>query len=289
MARGAGAGWLAALLLCLPVAVRCDTPARRIVSLAPHLTELVYSLGAGDRLVGTVAHSDFPEAARELPRVGDAFRLDFERIAVLRPDLVLAWEGGNPAALVSRLQRLGFRVERFATREPEDVALNLKRLGALTGRGEVAAEVAGAYLEGLEALRVEHLHRPRLAVFYQVAHEPLYTVGGGHYISRLLELCGGRNVFAALTQLAPVVSLEAILDADPELIVAGARDLEELRRQWSAWPGLAAVRWGNLAVVDPDLTGRASTRLLAGAVALCAAVDAARNRRPHSSSGSSSR
>ncbi len=204
-----------------------EQSARRIVSLAPHLTELVFSAGVGQRLVGVVSFSDYPPAARELPRIGDAFQVDYEAIVGLRPDLVLAWAGGNPAQVIERLRGLGLNVETFAPLRLEDIAAHLRRIGKLAGEPRQANAVADEYLQTLAGLRSDYAARDPVRVFYQISFEPLYTVGGRSYITQMIELCGGRNVFAGLRELAAVVGLEAVLERDPELIVAGLDSREQ--------------------------------------------------------------
>lgn len=276
--------WLVLTAVGLSQAVADTRPqgtpssAPRIVSLAPALTELAYAAGAGDRLVAAVAYSDYPEAARELPRIGDAFHVDYERLAELQPDRILAWEGGNPASMLERLESLGYTVDRFSPRTLEDVAEHLTRIGRIAGSDDVAGRVAANYLAGLGRLRSDFSGLATVSVFYQISFWPLYTVGGDHYISQMIDLCGGRNVFEDLEVLAAVVDLEAVLAREPQLILGGALEEEELRGQWRQWPLLRAVRDDNLAVVDPDLTARASVRLLEGARAICRAVDRVRRK-----------
>lgn len=269
-------GTLVLLFLAGSAAASDPPPAQRIVSLAPHLTELVFSAGAGERLVGVVSYSDYPPAARELPRVGDAFSVDFETVVALRPDLVLAWEGGNPGPIIERLRSLGLQVETFAPVQLDDVARHLRRIGVLTGNEPEADRAAGEYLRTLDRLRTRYSGRRPVRVFYQVSSEPLYTVGGRSYINQIIDLCGGRNIFAGLEELAAVVSLEAVLTRDPELIIAGTSSVGALSDQWARWPRVSAVAAGNLEVVDSSLTARASVRLMDGASKVCEALESAR-------------
>jgi iron complex transport system substrate-binding protein len=199
--------------LCLPA------PARRIVSLSPHLTELVFAAGAGASLVGAAEHSDYPEAARHIARIGRSDRLDLERILVLKPDLVLAWTGGNPARQIRQLEELGLLVLHDNPRKLPDVARSLRRLGLLSGTEQIADAGALRYEQTLQGLRQQTAGAARLSVFYQVWDRPLYTVSGSHWISDVIDLCGGSNIFVQLSELAPTVSLEAVLAADPDVIL----------------------------------------------------------------------
>ena len=256
-------------------------PARRIVSLAPHATEMLFAAGAGDYLVGTVAYSDYPEAAKRIPRVGGYTSLDLEAVVALRPDLIVAWKSGNTAHQVERLRGLGFSVYVTEPRHIEDVPSNIERLGQLVGTAAVAQKAAAAFRARHDALRRRYGGRPLVNVFYQIWDRPLMTVNGEHLISNVLRLCGGRNVFASLSMLAPKVDIEAVLAADPEAIVASG--MGEARPEWlddwRRWQHLRAVRNDNLFFVPPELIQRHTPRILDGAERLCAAFDEARARR----------
>jgi len=254
-------------------------PAQRIVTLAPHLAELVYAAGAGDRLAGTVEWSDYPPAAQQLPRVGDAFRVDLESLAIRRPDLLLAWRGGNPDHLLEQLEDRGYRVVALAPERLDDIALHLETIGRLAGTPEPAAEAAARYRAELAALRAAQAGKRQLRVFYQVSWRPLYTVGGRQLISEVIALCGGRNVFEDLGALAPAVGIEAVIARNPEVILAASAQRGELQ-QWRRWPTIEAVAQGQLHAVDGDLVVRASPRILGGIRQVCAALDTARAELP---------
>ena len=255
-------------------------PARRIVTLAPHLTELMYAAGAGDRLVGTVAYSDFPVAAQRVPRVGDARALDLERLVALQPDLVVVWLGGTPQPQLDVLAGLGLRLYYQAPRNLAHIAETLERFGVLAGTAEVAQPAAARFRARLAALAEPHRGQRAVSVFHQVWDRPLMTVGGAHPISEVIALCGGRNVFAGLGALAPVVSIEAVLEADPEVIgsAGDSGPREAGLGAWLDWPRLRAVAGGQLYVIPPDLISQAVPRVLDGAEQMCAALDRARAR-----------
>jgi len=262
--------------------VRLIAPARRIVTLAPHATELLYAAGAGDRLVGTVEYSDYPPAAKKVPRVGSYDRFDLEAISALRPDLVIAWESGNPAAQVAKLKALGLTVYSTQPNRLEDVAGQLERYGRLAGSAAAADAAAAQFRQRLEQLRRTYAGKPPVRVFYQIWINPLMTVGGPQIISDAIRLCRGENVFGHLPQMAPTVSVEAVLAADPEAIVAtGMGDARpEWLDDWNKWPRMTAVRRGNLFHINPDLMQRHTPRILDGAERLCADLEIARGRRP---------
>src|SRR3990172_3636909 len=256
-------------------------PARRIISLAPHVTELLYAAGAGGYVVGAVDYRDYPEAAKRIPRVGGYTGLDLEAIVALRPDLIIAWQSRNPPSQVERLRALGLAVYVSEPRHIEDVATNIERLGRLAGTADAALRAARAFRQRHEALRRRYAARPAVTVFYQIWDRPLMTVNGKQLISDVIHLCGGRNVFADLPILAPTVDVEAVLAADPEAIVASGAGAArpEWFDAWRRWPQLRAVRRDNLFVVPPDVLQRHGPRILDGAEHLCADLETARRRR----------
>ncbi len=265
--------------LLLP-SLAANAAAERIISLAPHLTELAYAAGAGDRLVGAVSYSDFPAEAKELPVVGGYNRPDIEAILALRPDLVLAWHSGNPPVLLERLEELGIRVEVSEPREPADIPRLLRRIGELAGSTESAETAARAFEERLEGLRERYAGARPVSVFYQIWNRPLMSINGEHLISRVIELCGGSNPFAELSTLAPQLDLEAVLLADPEAIVAGGMGEErpEWLDEWRDYPRLRAVKNDHLFFIPPSLLQRHGPRILDGAERLCAQLQRVREQ-----------
>lgn len=273
--------WLA-LLACLglaggasPAAAADPAPAQRIVTLAPHLAELVHAAGAGDRLVGVSDWSDYPPGVEALPRVGSAVQVDLETLVQLAPDLVLGWQGGNPARVLRQVEEQGFRLVTFGVETLEDIGAQVEAIGRLAGTTGTAAAAAARFDAELAALRAGQAGKAELRVFYQVSWRPLYTIGGRQVISQVISLCRGRNVFGDQATLAPAVGLEAVVARDPEVILASARQAAELA-EWRSWPGLAAVAGGHLYTVPGDLLARPSPRILDGARAVCAALDRAR-------------
>lgn len=261
--------------------VRLKAPPKRIVALAPHLAESLYAAGAGDRLVGAVDYSDYPPEAKKLPRVGGYSRIDLEAVAALKPDLVLAWESGNNMPQVEKLKALGLTVYVSQPNRMENIADQLERLGQLAGTEGTAKAAADTFRKRLETLRSTYASKPKVRVFYHIWKAPLMTVGGPQIISDAIRLCGGENVFGKLNQMAPTVSVEAVLEADPEAIVAtGMGDARpEWLHDWDKWPRLSAVKYGNLFHINPDIMQRHTPRILDGTEKLCVYLDQARNRR----------
>lgn len=261
--------------------LRLPGPAARIVSLAPHVTELLYAAGAGAHVVGAVEYSDYPEAARKLPRVGGYSNIDLEAVAALKPDLVIAWQSGNRSAHLDRLAALGIPVFVNEPRNLGDVARTLETFGRLAGTEATAHAAAERFRAHRATLAARYGHRPPVTVFYQIWERPLMTINDHHLISDVIRLCGGRNVFGDLAQLAPAISVEGVLAADPEVIVASG--MGEARPdwldRWKRWPRLAATAANNLYFIPPELIQRHSPRILEGADRLCAFLEEAREKR----------
>jgi iron complex transport system substrate-binding protein len=232
-------------------------------------------------LVGAVEYSDYPEAAKQLPRIGGYSRLDLEAIAALKPDLAVGWASGNSPAHIEKLRALGIPVYLAQPERIDDVAANLERYGELAGTQDAARAAAAGFRNRLAELRTQYGARPKVRTFYQIWKQPLMTVGGPQVISDAIRLCGGENVFGELKLLAPKVSIEAVLAADPEAIVASG--MGEARPEWlddwRQWKTMAAVRRDNLFFIPPDIIQRHTPRLVEGAARLCAHLEAARKRR----------
>lgn len=262
--------------------VRLPAPARRIVSLAPHITELVYAAGAGERLVGAVDYSNYPPQAAALPRVGSYAAVDLEAVLALKPDLVIAWKTGNADPQYERIIRLGIPVFVSEPRRLDDVAISLSHMGRLAGTSTAAEAAAAAFRTRRDALAARYAGRAPVKVFYEIWHQPLMTVNGQHLISDVMALCGGRNVFASVSTLAPAVSEEAVLAAAPQAIVASGMDAArpEWLDAWRRWRSLPAVARDNLFFIPPELLQRHTPRILDGAQRLCEQLDQARRRPP---------
>ncbi len=262
--------------------LRLARPAERIVALAPHITEVLYSAGAGEKIVGTVDYSDYPPAARQIPRVGGYSRIDLEAVLALQPDLVIAWESGNNMAQVEKLRKLGIAVYISQPNNLSDVARQIERYGQLAGSEAIARPVAQDFRQRLAALQAAYQDKPKVRTFYQIWKTPLMTVGKTQIISDAIRLCGGENIFGSLPAMAPRVSLEAVVAANPEAIIATGKG--GIRPQWlddwSKWSAMTAVVRDNLFYIDPDIMQRHTARILDGTQRLCEHLDTARRRRP---------
>ncbi|MFT6593437.1 MAG: iron complex transport system substrate-binding protein [Zhongshania sp.] len=261
--------------LCLPKA------AQRIIALSPGATELVYAAGAGDKLVAAVSFSDYPDAAKKLPRVGSYNRFDQEAILALKPDLLIGWLSGNPREQLSQLQSLGMPIYYSELRAFEDVASSLERFGILAGTADVANAAAATFRIGVDNLRARYSDAAPVSVFQQIWINPLMTVNNEHIISEATRICGGVNVFGDLPNLTARIDNEAVLAANPEAIIAGGMGEEnhDWLKDWRRFSGLTAVRRNNLFFIPPSTIQRPTPRLLQGTTMLCEHLDTARGRR----------
>jgi iron complex transport system substrate-binding protein len=256
--------------------------APRIVSLSPHITELLFAAGAGARIVGVDDASDYPPAARQIPRLGEVAALDVEGLLRLAPSLVIIWETGTPPRVRSELERLHLQVLATEQRKLDDIGQVLLEFGRLAGTSAAADDAARRYRADLAELRTRYAGRARLKVFYQVWDRPLYTLSGEHVVSEMISLCGGDNIFADVTQLAPIVDREAVLARNPTVILISATgpDGERQIADWNRFPNLKAVRDQHVFAVNPSLMGRMAPRILDGVREVCSALDKARAGRP---------
>lgn len=257
-------------------AVSLDKPAQRIIALAPHIVENLYSIGAENRIVGAVQYSDYPESAGQIPRVGGVGAMSLERIVALQPDLVILWGSGTPIGLRSGIERLGLSYFVDEVRSLTDLDHSFLALGALTGHRPEAAQVSAQLQSSLDKIsfntRSKILGEPP-AVFLQLWDQPLQSIGKEHLLNEVIERCGGRSITDDIAGLAPLVSMESVLAQDPALII-----VENLQQSlhWNSYPQLQAMQNDNIAVVDPDLLHRPTLRLLQGMQIICERVNASR-------------
>lgn len=264
--------------------VHLAKPAQRIISLSPHITENLFAAGADDLLVGTVEYSDYPTAAKQIPLVGGYNQLDIEGIVALQPDLIIAWHSGNPLAQVERLAGLGIPVYYTEPRSFAAVSHELRQFGRLTGREASAEQAAVAFEQGAVQLKARYAQQREVRVFYQVWEQPLITLNGEHLISQGIALCGGVNVFADLEQLVPVISREAVLEKDPEVIMGGGVNEGEGEldpawlNNWKRFNSMQAVKANKLYFIPPSLIQRPTPRFLQGTQIMCEKLQQARNQ-----------
>ena len=262
------------LLSCPIVSAEVVTPpARRIISLTPHITELLFAIGAGKQIVGTVEHSDFPQRARHVRRVGNHQSIDFEAALELNPDLILAWKEGTPKLLVEQLQRLGFRVEYISSARLSDIAKQIFQLGKLSGKDERADEVARHFQRLLNEMKAPEGKTP-VKVYFQIWDRPIITVNGNHYINDVIRWCGGENIFSDLIVPDPKVGRESVIKRNPEVIFVNGKGAKfsQWLNEWRKWPQIKAVKNNRLHMIKSHTISRPTPRILMGVKKICGSI-----------------
>ncbi|MBU2223030.1 MAG: cobalamin-binding protein [Gammaproteobacteria bacterium] len=242
----------------------------RLVVLAPNLVELIYSLGGGAQIVATTDHADYPAAALSIPRVGNYVGIQLEKVLALKPDAVLVWETGTPAADILKMQQLGLKVVSFKTTQLEDIADQLRQLGVLVQQQAKAEELASAYLQRLTDLRQQYQSETAVSVFYELWDNPLSTISRDAWPQQHLKVCGATNIFENASAAYPQVGLEQVIAADPAIIIQPiSKNEPRTLVQWQRWPELKAIKNNQIIQPDSDLLHRATLRTLDGVASLC--------------------
>ena len=256
-------------------------PAQRVIGMSPHVVENIYSAGAAQRLIAVMSYSNFPEAALQLPVVGDYNRTNYELITELKPDLIVVWNSGRYLDVVKKLRSLGFQVYVDEPHKLEDVARSIRDMGKLMGTEEISVAAAEQYMQRLVKMRKQYSQRSVMSVLYQVQMNPLQTLNGDHIISDVIDLCGGQNIFANEKALSPKINIEAVIANNPEVIIGGglAAEQSEWLAAWKHWPVIEAVKQQQVYAITPDIISRHTVRLLDGAHLMCEYLDKARLNR----------
>lgn len=268
---------------CFALTVKDDTsvpvylskPATRIISLAPDITEILFALGAEKQVVGVISDSNYPEAAKKIPIVGAIGGLDIERMVALKPDLIITWDKSFARQLSILQSKFGVAIYTTKPKQLEDIALTMKNLGALTGNVETARLKAQLYLQALNQLASKYQHQKPINVFYQIGNYSLLTINKESWINQAIELCGGRNVFAKARFAVPEISWEALLVANPQVIITDTTQ-RDWKDRWQKWRSIDAVKRNQLYAIDPDYIDRAGPRLILGVNQLCQSLEKAR-------------
>lgn len=261
--------------------VTLQKPAQRVIAIAPHITELLFAAGGGEKIIGVVNYSDYPEAAKNIAHIGDNSRLDMERVVALKPDLFVVWKDGCSPLQVEQLKKLGVPIFYSEPHKLDDIPSSLTRLGQLLGTGQTAEQAAANLRQRLAALAKDYSQRPPVRVFYQVWDKPLYTLNGKHIVSDAITLCGGENIFARAKVIAPNIDVEAVLQENPEAIIGTAETnpADGGVDMWKRYPSLTAVINSNLFLLNGDHLNRAGPRMIDGTAALCEKLEQARINR----------
>ena len=243
-------------------------PPRRIVSLAPNITEILFSLGLDEEIVGVSIHCNFPEKAKNKPRVGSYINLDYEKITSLKPDLIIATGAGNTRDMVDRLEKLGFPTYVLFPRNFDDILRSIGHIGEVVNR-EREARVINKEMRKRKQ-RVVEITRglPRPKVFIQIGDVPLVTVGKGSFTDDLIRLAGGENIAGKEKEVYPRFGMEEVLKRSPEVIVISSMnpqgDYQKILQGWTRWKTIPAVKNGRLHLIDSDLLDRPSPRIIEG-------------------------
>ena len=258
--------------------IRLEKPAERIISLAPSVTELLFAIGAGSQVVGVIEYSDFPPEAKTLQVVGRFDLLDIEKILELDPDLIIGWKSGNPRTSIEQLKRLGLSVYLVELNDLPSISTQMESLSKLAGTTIEAKEAINHFNQTYESLVTQYSNRESVRTFYQVWEAPIITTGGKELMNDIIELCSGENIFNAIDQIAPKVSLEAVIIANPEVIIGSGVGLTrpEWLNDWESWPSLKAVSEEHVYFIPPDLVQRQTPRTLIGAKQMCEHIAKAR-------------
>ena len=253
--------------------------AQRIISLSPNTTEILFHIGAGEKIVGADEYSNYPQAANKIVRVNNHAAANYELILSLKPDLVIAWQSGNGEKIISRIRELNIPVFVVETASLEDIPDLYRRLGQLSGYADQANTQAEKFSQRLNQLRKSFSSKKDIRVFYQIWNEPLMTLNGDHMVTDMIELCGGINVFSDAAALVPYINIESVVAANPQIIISGGNNKTDLLDSgfWRKWSGISAVKNQHLYAIPSDLLQRHSDRILDGTGLMCEYIDLVRS------------
>jgi iron complex transport system substrate-binding protein len=257
-----------------------ERPAERIISLSPHITELLFSAGAGGKIVATDSGSNFPDAALKIKKIGNPGQLDYETILALKPDLVVGWLSGNRAETISRLKKLGLNVFLSEPQKLADIATNIRRLGRLAGTSKFAEKSASRFISRLNKIERDYRDKKPVSVFYLLWHKPMLTINRTHIINDVLGHCGGENVFSELPAYTPSIDLESVMLANPEVILTAAKGNKRpaWMDTWKKWQQITAVKNNHLFWLNPDWIHRQTPRMLNAVEKVCNYLDKVRQK-----------
>ena len=260
---------------------------QRIITVAPHLSEMVDAAGGVERLIGVSAYSNFPESVKKLPITSDSRSVDLERMKQLKPDLIIYWRGGMPETQIESIKKTfsstgnkGQAATQIISVEPKrliDIAKDIEAIGKVLGTQAIANKNAKEFSAQIAALKSKYQssNKRKVRVFYQVWSQPLMTLNQDHLIADIIQVCGGEQLFAKEKLLVPTVSREAVVEANPEIIFT-ATDSSSMKVDWSMWtsiPQLAASKNQALIALDGDMISRPSPRIIEGANKICSEID----------------
>jgi iron complex transport system substrate-binding protein len=258
--------------------VRLQAPAKRIIALAPHIVENLYSAGAGQAIVGVVEYCDYPEEAKSIAKVGAISAFSFESMVALKPDLVIVWESAGAEKLLNKLEAFGIPIYVSDPKSLKDISRSIRDYGRLAGTSEKAEVIAEKFDRDLDELEMRYASRLKRSVLYEVWHQPLQTINDDHIISDVIRLCGGKNIFGDAVIIAPKIGMESVVARDPDLIITSGIANKEPAwlNGWEKWPNLKAVSNGHVYAIPADLIQRHTVRILEGAALMCEQLERTR-------------
>lgn len=245
-----------------------NKPAQRIISLAPHISEILFYIEQGEKIVGTDIKSDFPDAAKRISKISDANQINLEAIIALQPDLIIAWKSGNNPKQLAKLKALGYPIYFSEPITLDDIGRNILHFGILTGNKTLASEKAAEFRQQLHQLKNKNPIVNKVKVFYQVWDKPVYTINGEHIISEVIQFCGGENIFHDLKTIAPQISTESVIIRNPDLIISG-EDKRDAFQEWKKWPSISAVNHDQFLTINSDHIVRPGPRIILGVEQIC--------------------
>ncbi len=250
----------------------------RIIALSPSSVEMLFEIGVGDRIVGTVEYADFPEAAKKIPRLGNYAGVQIETIVAAKPDLIVAWKSGNKQSDLKKLKSLGLNIIYVDPKTLSAVSENMIKLGKAIGVEQKANEAAEKFKQEYQAIKQRYASKNKVKVFYQLWHDPIRTVGDKSWVQSLIHDCNGDNVFKDSTAPYPVVSLESVIVKAPEIILMSKHShADKAKKQlWVKWKNLPAVKNNLMESIDGSTLLRAGPRAVIGFSDLCSKIDKAR-------------
>jgi len=251
---------------------------QRVISLAPHITEMLFSAGAGDKVVGVVDYSDFPQAALEIESVGSYHAINIEKIVQLNPDLIIAWKTGNRIKDIDKIQQLGFKVSYSEPYKLSDIPKEIRKFGQRLQTQKVANQVANRLKTKLNSLQQTYYSKPKVTAFYQIWNAPMMTINGQQFISQAMNICGAKNIFSDLPILAAEVSIESVISKNPDIILLGGEKSVQQAwlTDWQKWKNIKAIKNQHVYLLNADTFQRPTERLIEGIEGLCKKIDKVR-------------
>jgi len=254
-------------------------PAKRIIALSPHAVEMLFAIGAGDRIIATIDYADYPAEALKIPRVGNFSGIQIEKIIALQPDLIIAWKSGNKTADLDKIQSLGFTVFYSHPKNIPGIISELNKIGELTGLQAKARMAANEIQQKYQEIIDTYSNKKPVKVFYQLWHDPLRTIGSDNWNESLIKDCNGHNLFHDINTPYPVVSLENVIAKNPQVIIVPHHSGSDAinKEIWTKWQNIKAIKKNHIYAIDGDLWHRFGPRAVEGLKQLCEAIDRARN------------